>query len=109
VPDEATAFSHRDVAFELVTATGWTDPDEDDRRIGGTRRLASVLDRFASGAYVNALNDEGAVGVGRAYPPHKLSRLTAVKDAYDPDNVFHLNHNIVPSRAQPKAAVRTLA
>jgi len=23
--------------------------------------------------------------------------LTAVKDVYDPDNVFHLNHNIAPT------------
>ena len=32
--------------------------------------------------------------------PNRVSqrtRLTAVKDAYDPDNVFHLNHNIAPS------------
>jgi len=49
-------------------------------------------------AYVNALSDEGAAGVRRAYPETKCARLIAVKDAYDPDNVFHLNHNIAPSR-----------
>jgi hypothetical protein len=32
------------------------------------------------------------------YSPEKLTRLTAVKTAYDPDNVFHLNHNIKPVR-----------
>jgi hypothetical protein len=98
VPDEATAFSHRDIAFELVVAAGWTDPAEDEPRIAGIRRHAARLDRFASGAYVNALNDEGTAGIGRAYTPHKLERLTAVKDAYDPENVFHLNQNIRPSQ-----------
>ena len=34
----------------------------------------------------------------RAYSSEKLARLTAVKTAYDPDNVFHLNHNIKPVR-----------
>jgi FAD/FMN-containing dehydrogenase len=49
------------------------------------------------GAYVNALSDEGASGVRRAYSDTQRARLTAVKDAYDPNNVFHLNHNIAPS------------
>ena len=39
----------------------------------------------------------GASGVRRAYSEAKRARLTAVKDAYDPDNVFHLNHNIAPT------------
>jgi FAD/FMN-containing dehydrogenase len=52
----------------------------------------------ASGAYGNVLSGEGADGVRCAYPPGKLARLTAVKDTYDPHNVFHLNHNIQPSQ-----------
>jgi len=66
--------------------------------MGAARREAAKLDPFAAGAYVNTLNDEGAAGVRRAYSEAKLARLTAVKDAYDPDNVFHLNHNITPTR-----------
>jgi hypothetical protein len=40
-----------------------------------------------------------AAGVRHAHYAETLARLTAVKDRYDPDNVFHLNHNIAPSGA----------
>ncbi len=33
---------------------------------------------------MNTPSDEGTEGVRRAYPPDKLARLTALKDAYDP-------------------------
>ncbi len=95
--DHATAFSHRQTRFEYTAGVTWTDPDEDAMRMGAARRAAAALDPFAAGAYVNALSDEGASGVRRAYSEAKLAHLTAVKDAYDPENVFHLNHNIAPS------------
>ena len=98
--DDATAFSHRDAAFEYVAATSWTDPAEDQARMAAARQCATAMTPFANGAYVNALSDEGAEGVRRAYPAHKLARLVAVKDAYDPDNAFHLNHNIPPGRQE---------
>ena len=99
VPEDDTAFSHRDTVFELGASTGWTDPAEDDVRIETARSYAATLEPFASGVYVNVLGDEGAAGVRRAYSPEKLTRLTAVKDTYDPQNVFHLNQNIRPSSA----------
>src|SRR5256712_1278040 len=97
VPEQDTAFAFRDTAFEYVAASRWTEPAEDDRRIALARRTAAALDPFARGQYVNTLSDEGAEGVRRAYPPDKLARLTALKDKYDPENVFHLNNNIRPS------------
>jgi FAD/FMN-containing dehydrogenase len=97
VDEDATAFSHRRTRFEYVAAAAWSDPAEDGLRMGAARRAAAKLDPFAAGAYVNTLSDEGASGVRRAYSEAKRARLTAVKDAYDPDNVFHLNHNIAPT------------
>src|SRR5215469_4705127 len=97
VDDDATAFSHRRTRFEYVAAAKWSDPGEDSLRMGAARRAAAKLDQFASGAYVNALSDEGASGVRRAYSEAKRARLTAVKDAYDPDNVFHLFHDTAPT------------
>ncbi|MFI6316997.1 FAD-binding oxidoreductase [Nonomuraea sp. NPDC050556] len=96
VPDEDAAFSHRATLFEFGTGTSWTDRAEDEVRIAAARRSAAAMAPFASGVYVNALSDEGAEGVRRAYSAEKLAKLVALKRAYDPHNVFHLNHNIQP-------------
>jgi Berberine and berberine like len=92
-----SAFDHRDVLVEFVASARWTDPTEDDARIAAARRYGVAMEPFSSGAYVNTLTDEGQAGVRRAYRADKLARLIALKDRYDPDNVFHLNHNIRPS------------
>ncbi|MFI7617592.1 FAD-binding oxidoreductase [Nonomuraea terrae] len=97
VADDETAFSHRDTLVEFVAAARWSDPAEDAERMAAARRYAASLEPFAAGAYVNTLADEGETGVRRAYPKEKLARLTALKDRYDPGNVFHLNHNIPPT------------
>jgi FAD/FMN-containing dehydrogenase len=93
-----SAFGHRDALAEFTTAAGWTSPAQDTSRIAGTRNYARTLEPYASGIYLNALADEGDAGVQRAYGQAPLPRLIAVKDRYDPDNVFHLNPNIRPSR-----------
>jgi FAD/FMN-containing dehydrogenase len=98
VGDDETAFSHRDALVEFVAVAGWTDPAEDEARMAAARRYGAAVEPFASGVYVNDLTDEGEAGIQRAYGPDKLARLAALKDRYDPDNVFHLNHNIRPRR-----------
>lgn len=98
VHEDDTAYSHRDIMFDFLTAAGWTDPGEDEARIGGIRRYADAIAPFARGVYVNSLLGEGEEGVRSAYPDAKLVRLVALKDRYDPENTFHLNHNIRPSR-----------
>ncbi|MEV6694591.1 FAD-binding oxidoreductase [Micromonospora sp. NPDC051196] len=97
VPDEETAFGHRQTLLEFGVRSPWTDPAEDADRIAVTKQVAAALEPFASGVYVNMLSDDGTDGVRRAYPPAKLARLAEVKKAYDPDNVFHLNQNIKPA------------
>ena len=94
-----TAFSHRDAKFEFITMAGWEDAADDQDRMDAARSYANAMAPFASGVYVNGLSDEGAAGVRHAYYAETLARLTALKDRYDPDNVFHLNHNITPSKS----------
>ena len=97
VGDHETAFSHRDALVEFVAVAGWTDPTEDQARMAAARRYGAAVEPFASGVYVNDLTDEGQAGIRRAYGADTLARLTALKDRYDPGNVFHLNHNIRPT------------
>ena len=96
VGEDETAFSHRDALVEFVAVAAWTDPAEDEARMSAARHWAAAIEPFASGVYVNDLADEGEAGVRRAYSPHKLARLATLKRRYDPDNRFHLNHNIRP-------------
>jgi FAD/FMN-containing dehydrogenase len=96
IADDESAFSHRNTMVEFVAAAAWTDPAEDEPRMAAARRFGAALEPFASGVYVNVLGDEGDEGVRRAYGPDKLARLAALKHRYDPDNIFHLNHNIRP-------------
>jgi FAD binding domain-containing protein/berberine-like enzyme len=98
-PDGDNAFGQRDAVFEVVTSVSWADPAEDDARMRGARTVAAAIEPFASGAYVNSLSDEGESGMEIAYSSDRLQRMAAIKDRYDPDNVFHLNHNVRPARA----------
>jgi len=52
----------------------------------------------ARGVYVNYLGvAEGADRVRAAYGEEKFARLVALKDRYDPTNLFCFNQNIPPS------------
>jgi FAD/FMN-containing dehydrogenase len=95
VPDEATAFSHRDARYLFHPISVWADPDDDERRIAATRAFAEAMKPYGTGAaYLNFTPEPDRVR--DAYGEAKLTRLTALKDAYDPDNVFRLNQNVVP-------------
>jgi FAD/FMN-containing dehydrogenase len=102
VADGATAFSHRNALVECVIRARWTDSTEDTTRIDSARRYAAALAPFASGEYVHTVADEGQAGIQRAYSREKFARLVALKDRYDPENIFHLNQNIPPS-SQPSS------
>jgi hypothetical protein len=97
VSNEDSAFSHRHALVEFFGGLTWTDPAEDEERMGSARAFGAALEPFASGVYVNALFDEGEAGVRRAYGDTKLARLATLKRKYDPENVFHLNQNIAPA------------
>ena len=95
---DAAAFGHRDAVFDFTILTVWQDPAEDGEHIAWAREFHAALQPHATGVYVNNLGVEGADRVRAAYAPATFSRLVALKDRYDPENVFRLNQNIAPSR-----------
>ena len=50
------------------------------------------------GVYLNFEPDEGEERVRAGYGAEKYARLVALKDKWDPDNLFRVNQNIRPSR-----------
>jgi len=62
------------------------------------RYYAAMEPSLTGGAYINFLSAEGEERVRSAYGPEKYARLQALKDRYDPTNLFRLNQNIAPSK-----------
>jgi hypothetical protein len=95
-----TAFALREEHYAFLIQTRWKDEGTDDRagaQIDWTRRLWAEIEPFAAAeTYSNYLEDEGEARVRSSYGA-KYARLARVKDAYDPTNFFHLNHNIKPT------------
>ena len=96
---ETAAFGHRDAVFDFNILTVWQDPDEDAENVAWARDMWAAMHPHSTGVYVNNLGDEGADRVRAAYSPATYARLVALKDVYDPQNVFRLNQNIAPSGA----------
>jgi FAD/FMN-containing dehydrogenase len=92
-----TAVPHRDEGWNLLLPSVWTDPSATDANIAWTRdTFAAMRPHFGSGRWLNYLgDDQGDDAVRAAYGPN-YERLRTIKRRYDLDNVFHLNHNIVP-------------
>jgi Berberine and berberine like len=97
VPDEATAFSHRDASYLFHPITAWLDPADGEKMIAATRAFAAAMRPFSTGAsYLNFTHETDRVR--DAYGDAKYARLVALKDTYDPANLFGLNQNIQPSQ-----------
>jgi FAD/FMN-containing dehydrogenase len=97
VPADATAFAHRDRRYMLSVINDWDVGDAAQHR-AWTRAFWKDVRPYASGVYVNFLEESERARIHEAYPGDTYARLAAVKRAYDPANVFKLNQNIQPMR-----------
>jgi FAD/FMN-containing dehydrogenase len=96
----AWPLARRDAAWVVHPFMLWDDPARDAEHIAWGRDVSAALSPYVSGGvYLNFVGHEGDERIRAAYGDANLRRLQAVKDRFDPDNVFRLNHNIRPVRA----------
>jgi FAD/FMN-containing dehydrogenase len=92
-----TAVPHRDQGWNLLIPSVWTDPADTEANIAWSRQtFAAMRPHLGTGRWLNYLGDDQAEDAIRAAYGPNYDRLREVKRRYDPDNVFHLNHNIEP-------------
>jgi len=96
VPADATAFALRDQEFIVNVVARTPNADGFADVVDWARGVTSALGPDA-GTYVNFTGESTAAVVRASYPPDTYERLVELKNAYDPDNLFRLNQNIVPS------------
>jgi FAD/FMN-containing dehydrogenase len=97
IDQTATAVPHREAGFNLLLPSEWIDPADTVKNIAWTKdTFAAVSEHLAPARWLNYLGDDQADDAIRAAYGPNFERLREVKRRYDPGNVFHLNHNIVP-------------
>ena len=97
VPVDATAFAHRASRIMIAVAAITGSAAELPAHEAWVKEVAADLVQSDPGAYVNFVADEGPERVRDAYPGATWDRLVAIKDRYDPTNLFRRNQNIPPS------------
>ena len=94
IASDATAFTHRNAAFNFGVMYIGEDPAQNEVKIAAVREYYKEMAPHMAGFYTN-LNEESDKktwgNYGENYP-----RLVELKNKYDPANLFRLNANIKP-------------
>jgi hypothetical protein len=94
-----TAFPHRYDHYDFIPLARWLDPTEEEQNITWARDFWQAMQPHLDEAvYGNDLGDDVENRLGEAYGVNQ-DRLVALKNQYDPGNLFRLNQNIKPSVA----------
>jgi FAD/FMN-containing dehydrogenase len=100
-----TAWNYRGAKWAQVMVGVDPDPGNNEKTIAWTKSYYDALHPFsAGGAYVNFMMDEGEERVRATYGDN-YDRLVAVKNKYDPNNLFRVNQNIRPTTEKRQTGV----
>ena len=102
--DDDTAYTGRAARFDLSADMNWDDPALDAANRDWVRKAMAVVEPDATiGRYANENSDAGPSETQLIYGAAKVERLSQLKRTWDPENVFHLNHNVAPASGIPEA------
>jgi FAD/FMN-containing dehydrogenase len=96
VPAAATAFPHRDITLIPLLSVDWPVDSDPTEHVAYIRKYWAMIEPHIHGFYTNDLIDESQQQVDENYLGN-YPRLLALKNKYDPTNLFRLNANIIPT------------
>jgi hypothetical protein len=98
VPEDATAAGNRSAPYMAHPIACWATDEETDREMDWVRRFTEAFAPVATGRnYLNFEPPTSTSEVRSGYGDEKFERLVALKDEWDPNNLFRSNHNIPPT------------
>ncbi len=98
VAPEATAYYHRAAQYHFRSISVWADPSEAEANVQWSlETYAALKDYYAGKVYVNHLDADDREKREREAYGGNYDRLVALKNRYDPTNLFSSNFNIRPT------------
>jgi FAD/FMN-containing dehydrogenase len=95
VAPDATAFPHRGIHATSLLTADWPATVDPAPHVEWLRKYWASIEPHTAGFYTNDVVDETQKQVDENYLGN-YSRLVALKNKYDPTNLFRLNANVQP-------------
>jgi FAD/FMN-containing dehydrogenase len=95
VAPDATAFPHRGIHATSLLTADWDAKVDPTRHVEWLRKYWQSIEPYTDGFYTNDVVDETQKQVDENYLGN-YPRLVALKNKYDPANLFRLNANVRP-------------
>ena len=97
VSPDAMAYGNRDANFILNVHSRWDKAKDDTRCISWARDFFDASAPYATGGvYINFVTQDETDRIAAAYGKN-YNKLVRIKNKYDPNNLFRVNHNIKPT------------
>jgi FAD/FMN-containing dehydrogenase len=96
VAEDATAFPNRNAIAAPTVIVSWNEGADAEPHTKYIKSYWSTIEKFTDGFYTNLGDYETQENMNKNYRGN-YKRLVALKDRYDPGNLFKLNANVRPS------------